>query len=254
MDLLRIAADAADAAEDVISELFEAEIAAHFYVTKEITDEYAQRFIRHLYRAEVAADALNKSLLKAGSIFRAVASGGAAASVHDLISLTMLDVCAHVTYALLCKAMPDKWPPKTSGEHELPSALPCESDFLRYIDTAIDAFVKHGPTSDDLNRLSVLRQQELAKANLQIRVDTKVDKKKLSTPKRRGLTPAARQCAKRYKAEREAGHKIPMKDVILSYLKDNSGKFLSIRKSLSEHPEAWKVDTKVDNAGDRTVK
>jgi len=81
------------------------------------------------------------------------------------------------------------------------------------------------------------------------RVDTKVDKKKLSTRKKRGFTPAARQCAKKYKAKRKAGQKTTMKAVIRDYLDENpDAKESSISRSLSDHPEEWKVDTKVDKA------
>jgi hypothetical protein len=83
-------------------------------------------------------------------------------------------------------------------------------------------------------------------ANPPTEVDTKVDKNKLST---RGLTPAARQCGNRYKAARKAGEKTSLEDVIRAYLADNpKAKYSSIRRSLSAHPEAWKVDTKVDKA------
>jgi hypothetical protein len=83
-------------------------------------------------------------------------------------------------------------------------------------------------------------------ANRNGQVDKEVDKKKLST---RGLTPAARQCAKTYKVKRKAGEKISMKAVILDYIDNNpTAKKSSIRRSLTAHPEAWKVDNKVDKA------
>lgn len=81
-------------------------------------------------------------------------------------------------------------------------------------------------------------------------VDTKMDKKKLST---RGLTSAARRCANTYKAKHKAGQKTTMKAVILDYIDEHDGKFYSIRKSLSAHPEAWKLAVKVDKAGDKAV-
>ena len=81
-------------------------------------------------------------------------------------------------------------------------------------------------------------------------VDTKVDKKKLST---RGLTKPARWCAKTYKANRAKGDKTSMKAVILEYLDDNTGKFSSIMRSLSAHPEAWKGNTKLDKAKDKAI-
>ncbi len=84
------------------------------------------------------------------------------------------------------------------------------------------------------------------------RVDNEMDKKKLSTrvPRApRGLTSAARECAKRYKAKQRKGEKPTMKSVILEYLDDNPDqKFSSIMRCLSAHPEVWKVDTKVDKA------
>lgn len=252
MDHLRVAADSS---EELVSELFEAQIAAHFYVTKQTKDEYAQRFIRHLYRIEAAGQSLHNSLLEIGSVFHAVANITEAASVHDLLARIAGDVCADVVDAMLRKACPEKWPPETPGEYECPPQLPCEREFLEYVDAAIGAFVKSAPTDDDLNRWSNLRQQELARAivaNPPSKVDTKVDKKKLST---RGLTPAARQCAKRFKAARKAGEKTPMEDVIRAYLADNpKAKYSSIRRSLSAHPEAWKVDTKVDKAGNKAVR
>ena len=64
---------------------------------------------------------------------------------------------------------------------------------------------------------------------------------------KRGLTPAARQCAKRYKAEQKAGQKSSMETVIKAYLADNPAEsYSSIRKSLSNHTEAWKLDIKLD--------
>ena len=75
-------------------------------------------------------------------------------------------------------------------------------------------------------------------------MDKKVDKKQLSTF---GVTPAARQCAKRYTAERKAGRKTTMEAVIKAFLADNPDESFSyIRRTLTAHPELWKVDRKVD--------
>jgi len=80
--------------------------------------------------------------------------------------------------------------------------------------------------------------------------DKKRDKKKLST---RGLTTEARACIRLYKTKRRTDPKITMKAVITEYLTDHTGRFSSIMKSISAHPEEWKVDAKRDNAGDKTI-
>jgi hypothetical protein len=78
------------------------------------------------------------------------------------------------------------------------------------------------------------------------KVDTNVDKKKLST---RGLSPAARQCIRKYKAKHKEGDRTTMNAVILDYIDAHpEAKYSSIRRSPSAHSKEWKVDTKVDKA------
>jgi hypothetical protein len=121
---------------------------------------------------------------------------------------------------------------------------PCESvaellgDAWDVSQRALMATVARGQASELSN--SSQRESEW-------QVDTKVDKKKLSTPPVRGLTKPARKCATEYKKRMAKDKKATMKAVIADYIVDNPAESeSSIRRSLSAHPEAWKVDTKVN--------
>ena len=95
---------------------------------------------------------------------------------------------------------------------------------------------------------SKLSDAALAKSRGQ--VDTKMDKKKLSTPKIRGLTKPARKVATMYRQKKGRGEKPILRAVINEYLEDNPAEsYDSIHRSLSAHPEAWKLDTTVDKDG-----
>jgi hypothetical protein len=127
-------------------------------------------------------------------------------------------------------------PPMSSPIGSLPTALAACDALLRELDR-IDA-PRHPADSSELP--AGKRDDGGGQ------VDTRVDKKKMST---RGLTPAARKCAKTYTAKRRAGDKITLEAVIQDYVDDHpEAKKTSIRRSLSAHPEEWKVDTKVDKA------
>jgi hypothetical protein len=77
-------------------------------------------------------------------------------------------------------------------------------------------------------------------------VDKIVDKNKMSTRKKRGLTPAARGCIRLYHKGKKADQKYTMNDAISDYIDDNpEAKRSSIRRSLSDNPDAWKVDKPV---------
>lgn len=154
-------------AEDLLTTLFEARIAADFYSTKLDKLPYAQRFIKQLYQIERDSDALYSKLCHSGSPYRAIHSAavdGTQPSVHDRLASIGIDVITDVVIAILSEYAATTnaaWPPK--GERELPP-LPCESDILEYIEPAIAAFQKTGPSHEILNELSARLQQETSKA------------------------------------------------------------------------------------------
>lgn len=160
-------------AEDILTALFEAQIAAEFYGSHTDHGPYMQRFIANMHAMQDASDALSSAMeTAAGQPFRAIHSApieDGSPSVHDHLALVGLSLSSDVAEAMMeawASETGESWPPE--GEHECPP-LPCQADFERYIDAALEAFRKHGPTHVQLNRWSAMLRQEVAVASTDTR-------------------------------------------------------------------------------------
>ncbi len=163
----------------VISNAFEAHEFAEKWLASQDTDA-AESFVKSLYGIEAAGNSLSKAMSSAcgndetitvGELFASVNStpvqGGklwSSTSAHEAIQDCGMEVGA-VAFAVVRAGLPGHYKPGVEYQH--PPLLAMD-DMLRHIDVAIDSFLEKLPSLQQLNDLSVMREQELARALMQV--------------------------------------------------------------------------------------
>lgn len=220
-------------AQDALSALFEARIAADFYDAKpDDRGRYVQRFIESMYQVEAAIDGLEGITDSAFDKFRAVANADSEfASAHDYVLFAGGFTVSFVGYAMLKAWAAETGESLPEGEFRAPK-LCYKTDFRKYADAAIQAFFRHGPTHDELNRYVAWLQREAATASGQ--TDTKTDTKRNPLPKNRDVLKLAQ------KINRELCNGGTQRDIALGFTGGDEKKAQTLLRALRRYPSLLK--------------